>query len=97
MLKAMGADVVGMSTVPEVIAAKHRGVEVLALSLITNKAITARSRKRASGQADQNEGKANHEEVLEVAKQAMAEFEVGPFTPSKLVIDRYDSLSSFVS
>ena len=38
MLGAMGADAVGMSTVPEVIAASHCGLQVLAFSLITNMA-----------------------------------------------------------
>ena len=35
-LRAAGADVVGMSTVPEVLAAKEEGLEVIALSLVTN-------------------------------------------------------------
>ena len=38
MLKAVGADLVGMSTVPEVIAAAHCGVRILALSGVTNMA-----------------------------------------------------------
>jgi purine-nucleoside phosphorylase len=38
MLAAMGADLVGMSTVWETIAARHLGMEVLALSLVTNPA-----------------------------------------------------------
>ena len=36
MLKAMGADLVGMSTVHEVIAARHQGVAVAGLSVVTN-------------------------------------------------------------
>lgn len=54
-LQKLGADAVGMSTVPEVVVARHCGLRVLGLSLITNKVVT---------DYDSQE-KANHEEVLE--------------------------------
>jgi purine-nucleoside phosphorylase len=38
MLRTMGADVVGMSTVPEAIVARHAGIEVLAIALVSNAA-----------------------------------------------------------
>jgi purine-nucleoside phosphorylase len=59
MLATLGADVVGMSTVPEVIVARHSGMEVLAFALVTNAA------------AGQGEGPINHEEVLEAGRQAV--------------------------
>ena len=55
MLRLLGADLVGMSTVPEVIAARHMGVPVAGLSVVTNLA-AGLSRRPLS-----------HEEVAETA------------------------------
>jgi purine-nucleoside phosphorylase len=52
----MGADAVGMSTVPEVIIARHHNIEVAGISCITNLAAGIASKK------------ISHEEVLEVGK-----------------------------
>ncbi len=57
-LRGMGADAVGMSTVPETIVAVHAGMEVLCISSITNVAID---------QVDV-EAKTSHEEVLEAGQ-----------------------------
>lgn len=60
-LRTIGADLVGMSTVPEVIAANHAGMEVLGISCVTN---------IAAGLSGQ---KLEHEEVLAVGQRATAE------------------------
>ncbi|MDF2556529.1 MAG: purine-nucleoside phosphorylase [Bacillales bacterium] len=55
MIRILGADAVGMSTVPEVIVAVHGGMKVLGISCLTN---------MACGILDQS---LNHQEVIEVA------------------------------
>jgi purine-nucleoside phosphorylase len=60
MLAALGATVVGMSTVPEVIAARQMGIRVCVLSLATNP---------AAGLVDRE---LTHEEVLEAGRTAAA-------------------------
>ena len=59
-LQSIGGDSVGMSTVPEVVAAKHCGMKILGLSLITNKVVI--------GNDDSNH--ATHSEVLKVVEAA---------------------------
>eukprot|EP01036_Dinobryon_divergens_P032360 gene32360-41927_t len=54
-LRSVGGDAVGMSTIPEVIAAKHCGMKILGLSLITNKVI---------GENSPDSVPASHAEVL---------------------------------
>jgi len=59
LVQTVGGDTVGMSTVPEVIVAKHMGLRVLGISLVTNKCIM---------DYDTNEAP-NHAEVLQVGRE----------------------------
>jgi len=61
-LRTIGADAVGMSTVPEAIVARHMGIEVLGISCITN---------FAAGVLPQP---LNHDEVIETAKRVRGTF-----------------------
>ena len=61
-LERIGADAVGMSTVPEVIAARYLGLEVLGVSCITNMATGIATVKHA------------HEEVVRIANEASERF-----------------------
>ncbi len=62
MLRAIGADAVGMSTVPEAIVARHMQMDVLAISCITN---------LAAGITDTP---INHDEVIETGQQTQDVF-----------------------
>lgn len=62
MIRLLGADAVGMSTVPETIVARHSGINVLGISCITN---------MAAGVLDQP---INHEEVIETGKRVRNDF-----------------------
>ncbi len=60
MSRTLGADAVGMSTVPEVIAARHMGIRLLGISCITNMAAGVLKKKL------------DHKEVLEVGEKVKA-------------------------
>ncbi len=61
MVEAMGGDLVGMSTVPEAIAARYLGMRILGISCVTN---------MAAGISDEQ---LSHEEVVAVGKSVEAE------------------------
>ena len=71
LLRLVGGDAVGMSTVPEVIAARHCGWRVLALSLITNACVTEPPASfHDANPVAMDEGIASHQEVLENGRKA---------------------------
>ncbi|KAH9528695.1 purine nucleoside phosphorylase isoform X1 [Dermatophagoides farinae] len=65
LLRMVGSDAVGMSTVHETMVAHHSGMRVIAFSLITNKIVMGYD----------SDDKANHEEVLAAAKERSKDFE----------------------
>ncbi len=62
MLRTLGADMVGMSTVPETIVANHMGIKVAGISCITNMA------------AGISKVKLSHDDIKEVATKSMSNF-----------------------
>ncbi|KAL4759861.1 purine-nucleoside phosphorylase [Aspergillus foveolatus] len=96
LLRQLGADVVGMSTVPEIVVARHCGLRIIAFSLVTNNAVLSpvprgddhliQGRDVKELDAILQEGKANHEEVLEAGREAAQDMQ-------KLVVHVISKLS----
>ena len=93
MLRSFGGDVVGMSTVPEIIVARHCDIRVLAMSLVTNSAVLEAgpagndpSIQNLTSEELRNRNaasKADHLEVLEAGRQAANDMQVSIGIPTK--------------
>jgi purine-nucleoside phosphorylase len=66
--RTLGADLVGMSTVHEVIVARHMGIEVLGLSLVTNMAAGVPSFGSETAET------IHHEDVIEIGRRVERQF-----------------------
>ena len=62
MMRLLGADTVGMSTIPEAIAAAHAGIKTLGIACVTDLSVP-----------DKHEG-VSHEEVMAVAERMKPDF-----------------------